>query len=102
MAPTEVLPAMSTSCVAKLTAERISVFAEAGTVTEKLPSLAVLVPRFVPLTATVAPATGTPFASVTVPEIVRFWAVACPISKAKQHRKKRSLLIRSCLVVKKC
>ena len=41
---------------------------------ENLPFKSVIVPLVVPLTNTLAPITGSPVKSVTVPEIVLFWA----------------------------
>ena len=49
---------------------------DAGAESVYSPAVLVVVPREVPSTMTVAPATGCPFASETVPEICLFWAVA--------------------------
>jgi len=70
-----VFPAIGNCCGSKPTNVTTSVpFAGAESVYS--PAVLVVVPREVPSTMTVAPATGCPFASETVPEICLFWAVA--------------------------
>ena len=49
-------------------------FPFAGAASEKVPFVPVVVPICWPSTMTVAPATGAPAASVTVPETCLFWA----------------------------
>ena len=70
-----VFPAIGSCCGSKPTNVTTSVpFTGAESVYS--PAVLVVVPREVPSTMTVAPATGCPFASETVPEICLFWAVA--------------------------
>src|SRR5579872_2436559 len=94
MPPTSVRFWILTSVGEKLTAVIISALAFAGTEMLKLPSPPVLVPRLLPFTTTVAPAIEAPAESNTLPVIVRFCAATWPLSRAKQQRKKRNLLIR--------
>ena len=47
-----------------------------GTDSAKLPSRSVIAPVVVPLTSTLTPTSGSPEASVTLPETA-FWANAC-------------------------
>ena len=70
---TWVCPAIATVSVSYPMNETTS-FPFAGAASEKVPFVPVVVPICWPSTMTVAPATGAPAASVTVPETCLFWA----------------------------
>src|SRR5665213_1235375 len=95
---TVVLPVMSTSCSLKLTELTINVFAEAATVNLNAPDTSVVVPDLDPLTTTVAPCTGRPLSSRTVPVITFVWENANCVN-VTHNKRTESLLSNRVMVI---
>ena len=86
-------------CVTNPTLETVSNRLPEGTEIEKAPSLLVLVLTFVPATEMVAPATGVPLASVTLPVTVLFCANRnCASSNSPARRNSLPFFIFVCLI----
>jgi hypothetical protein len=75
-----------------LTDDITNFFAEGGTLIEKEPSRAVLVPRRAPLICMVAPGIGLPLSSSTLPLICLLCAHSWPHKKTRLHNNKNFLM----------